>query len=219
MIDLPDFKKKFVYENNFFLSSDPSRIGKLIAHFELFERVRKIQGDIVECGVFKGVSLIQFTTFSKMFDVRPRAIVGFDTFDRFPPTSFSKDKRKRKAFIHDAGERSISKEQLRLVLKKKGLQRGVTLVEGDIRKTVPAYVVSHPHCQIALLNLDTDIYEPAVTILEHLYPRIIKGGVLVLDDYGVFPGETKAVDDYFRGKGATIERFPYSKTPCYIVKR
>jgi hypothetical protein len=71
---------------------------------------------------------------------------------------------------------------------------------------------------ISLLNLDTDIYEPAVVILEHLWPRIVPGGILVLDDYAVFPGETKAVNDFFAGKNVAICKFPFASTPCYIVK-
>ena len=69
------------------------------------------------------------------------------------------------------------------------------------------------------LNLDTDIYEPAVTILDTLYPRIVKGGILILDDYKVFPGETKAVNEYFKGKKIKIEKFPFSSTPHYIIKK
>ena len=104
------------------------------------------------------------------------------------------------------------------VLEHKRCERFVELVAGDITQTVPKYVKEHPELRISLLNLDTDIYEPAVTILEHLYPRIVPGGVLILDDYGVFPGETKAVDDFFHGQDVTINKFPFCMTPCYIVK-
>ena len=69
-----------------------------------------------------------------------------------------------------------------------------------------------------MLNLDVDIYEPAVTILEYLYPLIVPGGILILDDYGIFPGETKAADDYFQGKKIKINKFPFAKTPAYIIK-
>ena len=89
----------------------------------------------------------------------------------------------------------------------------------DINKTVPEYLKSHPKLKISLLNLDTDIYEPAVTILDTLYPRIVKGGILILDDYKVFPGETKAVNEYFKGKKFKIEKFPFSSTPHYIIKK
>ena len=79
------------------------------------------------------------------------------------------------------------------------------LIEGDITETIPSYVKANPELKISLLNLDTDIYEPAVTILEHLYPKITKGGILMLDDYGTHPGETKAVDEYFKNKTVEIK--------------
>ena len=72
--------------------------------------------------------------------------------------------------------------------------------------------------QIALLNIDVDIYEPTCVILEHLYPRVVSGGVVLLDDYKVFPGETKAVDDYFAGRPVKILQTPYSPTPHYFIE-
>ncbi|MEC4816734.1 MAG: TylF/MycF/NovP-related O-methyltransferase, partial [Scytonema sp. PMC 1069.18] len=85
-------------------------------------------------------------------------------------------------------------------------------------ETVPKYVDKHPELKISLLNLDTDIYEPAVVILEYLFPLITKGGILILDDYGVFPGETQAVDEYFKKQNVEIKKFPFCMTPCYVVK-
>jgi len=96
--------------------------------------------------------------------------------------------------------------QLQEVLERKKITN-VELVEGDVVETVPAYVEKNPNLQIALLNLDTDIYDPAVAVLEHLWPKIVKGGVLILDDYKVFPGETQAVDEYFAGKSVKIQSF------------
>ena len=89
---------------------------------------------------------------------------------------------------------------------------------GDIVGSVPAYVRDHPDLEISLINLDTDIYEPAVTILEEFYPRLSPGGVLIIDDYGVFPGETKAVDEYFAGSGVEIRKHDFAVTPRFIVK-
>ena len=65
MIKLPDFHKPFDYENNFYLSCDNSRIGKMLAHYELLKLSSKIPGCIIECGVFKGISLIRLATFLK----------------------------------------------------------------------------------------------------------------------------------------------------------
>ena len=104
------------------------------------------------------------------------------------------------------------------VLHQKKCADNVILVKGDICKTVPDYCANNPHLKISFLNLDTDVYEPASTILDHLSPRIVPGGILVLDDYGVFPGETEAVDEYFAEERLEIKKFPFGRTPSYIVK-
>lgn len=220
MIKLPDFKKDFEYENNFYLSCDTSRIGKMIAHYELFKMVKEIPGEIIECGVFKGIALVRFAMFQKLFNIQsPKKIIGFDTFGKFPEAQFSKDKNPRKKFLDVAGEYSISKKQLIKVLKHKGIDIFVELVEGDITKTVPSYLRSHPELKISLLNLDVDLYEPSVAVLEYFYPRIVKGGVLIIDDYIKFPGETKAVDDYFKGQNIEIKKFPFCVRPRYVIKK
>lgn len=124
----------------------------------------------------------------------------------------------RKKFIKDAGKSGISKLQLLKILKQKKLNKKIELIKGDITKTVPKYVKGHPNLQISLLNLDTDIYEPSVTILNYLYPKIVKGGILILDDYETFPGEAKAVDDYFKDQKIEIKKFSFCMTPCYMIK-
>ena len=133
-------------------------------------------------------------------------------------TEFQDDKKVREKLISAAGEQSISIEQLTDVLQQKDIFKNIEMVEGDITTTVPDYIATHPELKISLLNLDVDIYEPSVIILEHLYSRIVKGGVLVLDDYGTFPGETKAVDDFFKDQEISIRKFPYCTTPSYIIK-
>ncbi len=219
MIKLPDFTKAFEYENNFYLSCDNMRLSKILAHYELFKMAKDLPGTMVECGVFKGASFVRFAGFRDLFgNPFSHKLIGFDIFGSFPKTNFEDDKKYINNFIRTAGEQSISKEQLIEVLKKKGIDKNVELVEGDVVKTIPEYLENNPHLKISLLNLDTDIYEPAVAILEHFWHRIVRGGILILDDYGVFPGETKAVDDYFKDKNVKILKFPFAMTPCYIIK-
>ena len=219
MINLPDFSKAYEYENDFYLSCDKQRIGKLIAHYELYKMSHDTEGEIIECGVFKGASLVRFAMFRKLFQSKyEKKIIGFDSFAEFPQTEFEADKKLRDHIVKEAGEQSISTDQLMEVLKNKSCDESVELIAGDITVTLPQYVNMNPDLKISLLNLDTDIYEPSVTILENLYPKLAKGGILILDDYNVFPGETKAVDDYFKGKNVSIKNFPFSNTPCYLVK-
>lgn len=219
MITLPDYAKSWEYENNFYLSCDVTRISKVAAHWELFKMVNGLAGHVVECGVFKGASLVRFAAFRELLgSTYSKRIIGFDTFGTFPQTLYGPDVAVRERFVQAAGEESIGVEQLEEVLERQGTNRNVELVAGDITVTVPEYVEAHPELRISLLNLDTDIYEPARVILEHLYPRIVPGGLLVLDDYGTFPGETDAVDEYFEGASPAIEKLPLAMTPCFIRK-
>jgi len=219
MIELPNFEKAFEYENNFYLSCGITRISKILSHYEIYKMIKEVPGEIIECGVFKGVSYLRFAMFREIFgNPFSKKIIGFDTFSKFPETTFQDDNKARNKFISSAGSDSISKEQLLKILDNKGLNKHVDLIEGDITETVPSYVKANPELKISLLNLDTDIYEPAVTILEHLYPKITKGGILMLDDYGTHPGETKAVDEYFKNKTVEIKKFSFAMTPCYIIK-
>ena len=219
MFKLPDFSKSFEYENGFYLSSDITRISKLLAHYELFKMIKDIPGEIVECGVFKGASFCRFATFREIFgNVFSKKIIGFDTFGKFPDAQFVDDVNALKEQTSIDGDHSIKKEQLENVLEHKGINKNIELIQGDIIKTVPEYVSTHPELKISLLNLDVDIYEPSVTILDNLFPLISKGGILILDDYATFPGETKAVDDYFKDKNITIKKFSFCMTPCYLIK-
>jgi hypothetical protein len=71
---------------------------------------------------------------------------------------------------------------------------------GLVEKTLPAEAPE----QIALLRLDTDWYESTKHELVHLYPRLVPGGVLIIDDYGFFRGARQATDEYFSGNDARI---------------
>lgn len=218
MIHLPEFNKMFDYENDFYLSCNDQRLGKFIAHYELFMKSLNTAGDIVECGVFKGVSFTRFAHFRKMFGgSHSKKLIGFDIFGKFPETDFEEDKKQREKFICSAGDCSISVEQLLNICIHKGIAN-YELIPGDINITVPEYIKKNSQLRISLLNLDTDIYEPCVTILNNLWDRVVTGGIVILDDYGVFPGETKAVDEFFKDKKVKIQKLNYTSTPCYIVK-
>jgi len=218
MITLPDFDKAFEYENNFYLSCDSKRISKILAHYELFRHTVHLPGHIVECGVFKGASLVRFAMFRQLHGgTFSKRLIGFDTFAGFPEPTHKDDQDPLTRWLVKAGNQSISTEQMTEVLWRNDLNKNVELVAGDICSTVPDYLKKHPELKISLLNLDTDIYEPAVVILRNLWPRVVKGGILLLDDFGVFPGETKAVNEIL-GNSVKIRKLPYAMTPSYVVK-
>jgi len=212
-----DFNKQFEYENNYYLTAPVNRISKFATHLELFRRVSGVAGEIVECGVFKGVSLSRLIKFRALFE-NPfsKKIVGFDTFGEFPEAQYKDDVKRRAQFVREAGSRSIGKEEFISLLKKLDLYQNVELVEGDILKTVPEYIAKNPHLKISLLHIDVDLHEATAVCLKELYPLVSKGGIVILDDYGAFAGANKAIDDFFAGKKMKINKLPYSNAISFV---
>ena len=210
-------EEKYYYENNYYLTCDTSRIGKMLAHNELYKKIINLSGAVVELGVFKGASLCRFAMLRNLYEINSsRKIIGFDTFAGFPDTEYDDDKYFPK--LHNDISASITKEKLYESLDERNLNNAIELIEGDITKTVPEYVKNNPALKISLLNLDTDVYEPAVTALEYLYPCVCNGGVVIIDNYAQVPGETKVIDEYFKDNNLIISKFPYSPTPSYFIK-
>jgi len=220
MIKLPEPSKAFFYENSFYLTCSKQRLNKFLSCYELFKKTLNIPGTIVECGVFRGVSLIRWACFRDMFsEPLAKKIIGFDSFGKYPEANLPEDKLHRKGFVNGAGE-SISKEQLLSMLLLKNITN-VELVEGDIVKTTPYYAKQHPELKISLLYLDCDVFEPTLVALENFYDKIVSGGLLLLNGYAKKAGSgvTKAVDDFFVNSDIFIRRLPFSFSPCYLVKK
>ena len=219
MIELPDASKMYEYETYYHLTLNATRLGKLAAHYEAYQMTRRVPGAIVECGVYKGTSLVRFAMLRDLFDGAAAAkIIGFDVFgDEYPDTAFEEDKPQRERWIQEAGPSSISKEQLEKVFEHLGV-RNYELIAGNVLDTLPAYTRAHPELKVSLLNIDIDFVEPTLCALRQLYDRVMPGGVILLDNYAAFHGDTKGVDTFFRDKPVSIERFPFVARPCYIVK-
>jgi hypothetical protein len=213
-----DLSKKWDYENGFYLTCETSRIGKFINHLEIYNKIIELPGDIMEFGVYKGASLVRLLSFRDLMENNhSRKVWGFDIFGKFPDSStIASDKNFIEKF-ENAGGYGISKEDLDLILANKGF-RNYKLVEGDIIQTLPVFLKENPFIKISLLHIDVDVYEPTKIILENLWDRIVKGGILMLDDYGTVEGETKAVDDFFKGKHIKIMKPKFNHIPAYIVK-
>lgn len=216
-----DENKKFDYENGFYLTSEPYRLGNIIAHYELYKKIINLPGDIVELGVFRGGSIIQFATFRELLEnEKSRKIVGFDVFGEFPNTKeFKSDKEFAENWNKKFSDEVLLKEDLYKSLNYKGIQN-IELIQGDIRETIDIYLEQNPHTRIAFLHIDTDVYEPCKIGLEKLFNRIVPEGLAVFDDYATNEGETVAVDEFFKNKDYIIKKFPFSHhKPSYLIKK
>jgi len=202
-------------ENIFYLKTDVTRISKLIYHYEIYKKISNLPGDVIECGVFKGVSLIRFLTFRENLENNySRKIYGFDAFGKFPKAKNDKETNK---LIVPFGN-GISKDELEEILNKKNF-KNFELIKGDIRKTLPEFIKKKSELKISLLHLDMDIYEPTKFALTKLFNKVVRGGVILIDDYNAVPGATKAIDEFLKKhKSLKIEKLSFYKLPAFIKK-
>lgn len=208
----------FFYENGFYLTSKISRMGNILSHYELYKRIVNLPGDVIELGVFRGGGIIQFATFRELLEnVNARKIWGFDVFGPFPEAHNEADEKFRAEWIKTTNNEFLTKEELQKAFVYKDI-KNVELVKGDIGDTIPAFLKDNPNLRIALLHIDTDVYEPAKIALDYLYNRVVKGGIICFDDYTV-AGETRAVDEFFYNKDVEIHKLSISQhKPAYMVK-
>ncbi len=164
---------------------------------------RGIPGDMVECGVWKGGSAMAIALTLKKLDASDRGIWLYDTFAGMTePTErdvqydgVTPHERMAQANLTSFAELGcVSVDEVEANIRSTGYPpERVKLIKGDVLETIPLYAPG----QIALLRLDTDWHASTAHELKHLYPRLARGGVLIIDDYGHWRGARQAVDEYF----------------------
>lgn len=188
------------------------RVAALVLSVEYVIK-RNIPGSFVECGVWKGGSVMAMALTLKELGVTDRLIYLYDTFEGMSdPTD--KDERTfdgEKAInllnsqsnnkINDATWAYSSLEEVKYNVKRTGYsEKNIFFIKGKVEDTIPDNLPG----DIALLRLDTDWYESTKHELNYLYPHLSKGGVLIIDDYGYWRGSKEATDEYFSGDNFTL---------------
>ncbi|MGQ0549362.1 MAG: TylF/MycF/NovP-related O-methyltransferase [Armatimonadota bacterium] len=164
-----------------------------------------VPGAIVECGVWRGGSMMAAAYTLLLEHDASRDLYLFDTFEGMPPPS-PHDLRWDGATAgqvlaesdpadEEATWAAVSIDKVRSVMRSTGYDEArIHCVAGLVEETIPRQAPD----SIALLRLDTDWYASTKHELQHLFPRISRGGVLIIDDYGYWQGARRAADEYFR---------------------
>jgi hypothetical protein len=163
----------------------------------------RIAGDFVECGVWRGgKSALAAHIFQKESDLRD--VWLFDTFagmtaptsvdvNLFGKSSTETFEKSQKGDVNTWAYASL--EDVRNTMRETGYpEEKLHFVKGPVERTLREQPLPE---RIAILRLDTDWYESTKAELEILYPRLVSGGVLMIDDYGHYAGARQAVDEYF----------------------
>lgn len=186
-----------------FTMTSPERLNAMCEAVRYVER-RKIPGAIVECGVWRGGSMLAASKMLKHLGSSDRELYLFDTFSGMSePTEADvmRDGRSAKELLEAEGKSEgytvwawASLDDVKHNMASSGYSPDrIHYVEGMVEQTVPGGAPD----QIALLRLDTDWYESTAHELKHLVPRMADGAVLIIDDYGHWEGARRAVDEFF----------------------
>jgi len=201
--EFKEFESIYHFCNPYTMTS----IERMFALYKATEYIIKnnIEGDFVECGVWRGGSTMVILQALQKFNITNRKVWLFDTFEGMSaPTEDDKDFSNLSASIQLQQSKknndsiiwayaTLDDVKQNIALTKYPLEN-VHFIKGKVEDTLPnnQYFTS-----CALLRLDTDWYESTKIELEYFYPLLIKNGVLLIDDYGHWQGCKKAVDEYF----------------------
>jgi hypothetical protein len=183
--------------------TSPERLGALLASIDYLVDNR-IEGAIVECGVWRGGSMLAAALRLRERGDCRRTLWLYDTFEGMtPPTDLDRSVRGTDAAaIFEARKSSDDRAEwcradradvAKTMAMAEYPQDLIRYVQGPVEETLPAMLPG----PIALLRLDTDWYQSTHHELTHLYGLVVETGVLIIDDYGHWEGCRKAVDEFF----------------------
>ena len=194
-------------------------LGRILYFERMMERVRDVEGDIVECGVSIGHGTLYFMLLSELMG-KERQIYGFDSFQGFPAPTAA-DLKADGAFEVSHGTLASPLEMVSRVLHdgrvpQRLIDNNLHLVRGFFESSLPHY-----EGDIALLHLDCDLFESYTCCLSLLYDKVVPGGLIMFDEYEDphFPGAKKAIDTFFSNRPEMVEEYFEYDYRKYFVRK
>lgn len=201
------------------------RLRQLLYQGRLFSRLNGIPGDVVECGVGRGDSLLNWLYLCRS-EEKARKVWGFDSFEGFPEPGKEDEGPKAPR----EGDWKIDIDQVSGLIETAGFKpllgapqreeddgpADAFLIKGFFSDTLDAYSGDG----IALLHIDSDLYQSYLEPLRKLYPKVVTRGVVAFDEYHTpekWPGAKAAVDEFFGADGPPIQTDP-DTGKCFLIK-
>jgi hypothetical protein len=221
IVELSDKQRHLINITNPISMTPQIRRYNLIQALEYIAHY-KLEGDLVECGVWKGGNLVIYKKFIEEKNIK-KNIYAFDTFEGMSgqdhndyiingrikaQTILDKDIKK---ITNDWGVCSLEEVKFNISQRTKNLNN-IFFIKGKVEDTL-LDAMNLPK-KISILRLDTDFYQSTKIELEILYKKVCKGGVIIIDDYGHWAGSKKAVDEFFKEKFVWMHYVDYA---CRLI--
>lgn len=201
------------------------QLKRFLAMYEVFKLVLPVKGSVIDCGVFRGFSLMTWAKVSTILEPEnlTRRIYGFDTFEGFP--SVQEKDAGGSGQPPRGGMSASSYGELQALIAEYDRDRFVNqfqkvyLIRGDAVKTIPEFIAETPHLVVSLLFLDFDLYEPTRVAIESFLPRMPVGAVVAFDelDNPSWPGETRALLESVGIRSLELRRIEWDPYIAYAV--
>ncbi len=210
--------------NDFIMSGDLKTFAKLASKLRFAELTKNLPGDIVELGVFKGSGLFGWLKANAITSVNNKTAYGFDIFDENElvktlsgrQASMMASLFKDRGFTH--GESSYY-NFLQSLIANCGFNN-FELIKGDVRSSLEAFLNEKPGFRASIINFDLDVDEPTYASLELLWPRLVKGGIAIFDEYAIAEwDESNAVDRFFANLNIKLQTTGYPAPTAYVIKQ
>lgn len=177
---------------------------RLFPIFQFAQRANQLDGDFAQVGVYRGGSA---KLISSVKAPRKKFYL-FDTFEGLPAPDDEVD-------VYQKGRFADTSEELVRSLMADAM--GIEIVKGIFPESARE---THKHARYAFVYLDVDIYPSNFNALSFFYPRMVPGGMIIIDDYGWrnTPGIAKSVHDFIEKSSRGLIPIVTTKYQCLLIK-
>lgn len=194
-------------------------LARSMAIADVFRRTLSVPGHVAEFGCWQGANIVFLAKLLKIYEPNGnRVVYGFDSFKGLSAFSSADGPG-----VKLAGKYHGAINNLKSVLNLYDLNDDVILVRGLIERTLRTFLDRHPALSFSFVYCDTDLYQSTKLILELMHPRLVKGGVFVLDEwnYENVPGEGIAANNFLRryGNSYAVEHATETRQPSLVLRR
>jgi O-methyltransferase len=190
--------------------------GDYIKFLEFVYEYKNQEGDVVECGVWRGGAIAGIAAIMS----KKRKYYLYDSFEGLPAAkeidgeaalNWQNKKDKTNYFDNCSAEIEFAQN----AMKEVGKFNDSHIIKGWFEDTIPKNDIK----EIAILRLDGDWYESTMICLEHLFEKVKKGGLIIIDDYYTWDGCTRALHDYLSKHKRTEKIRSMYSSGCYLIKQ
>jgi len=209
--------------NCLMFSGDARVFNKMMKKSELYLQVKDLAGDILEFGVFKGAGIALFLNLKMMYEPNSlMKVIGFDFFncEKLINSLDGLNKTMMSTVLNRTESNELSLDSVKRRLSNFN-ESTYKLIEGDAVTNSKQYVLDNPGARIKVLYMDIDMGDPTYNILKVLWNKVVKGGIVVFDEYAYHKwDESDGVDRFLKeidGQYVFVDTKIGSPT-AYIIK-